>query len=440
MTRRRILLTFAALGLMGACKLDDLAGTSEIVGAPLLDLTLGGLGDATLPRGSYVLTTAATRDTMTLTLANLPVLPQGEQYQVFVVDSAATSGNMHPVGGRLIRGLTERRPVNRDSSVFTARVDTMQGATSITPRDTAETFVYRVVDPRIATSHYVVVAITSTLETSDTQLAPETRQGFLYARYRNPATGAFANTGTLTFGSFAINSAARLPFVNGLGSIQGSFRGSELRLNMRDLIRPPAGFQYAGWLIDTRTGMSVRLGGLLTPVPENASLDDADVGTGRYLTDAVILEAQLRADTASLGNIRWEDYTNLVLLLEPKGATPPSIPSGANILGGAIPTSVATRSPGAGKIFGTVTSTGGNAVTNSTVYLTGATSPSVLLVTNAGADGAFRFRTVSVGSYRIYVIPPNGTAATDSSQVTVGTRTLNGAVVGDSINVTLRIP
>lgn len=445
MRRAWTILGVLAVTMVGACRLDDIAGRTTVIGDPLLDLTLGPSGDAGFPAGTYSLTTAAARDTMTITLTNLAPLGDGTSYKFYLVDSAAAgtagSANVTPVSARVIRSTPTRRPVNRDESVFGTRVDTFASLDALTDVDTASTYVLRVADARIAQHTHVVLAVTGNgVAAPPTHLEGDTRFGFLWTRYRNAATNAFTNTGSFTFGSFAINSAKRLAFSTAAAAIQGSFRGPTLRLNVRDLVRPPQGFQYAVWLVDLRTGISTRVGGLLTPVPENASLDDADVGTGAYLTDVAILQAQVRGDTASAGNIRWEDFTNLTLQLEPKGATPPDEPSGINVLGGTIPPSVATRSPAPGKLFGNVVSLSGGSASGATVYLTGTTSSAPLQVTNADATGAFRFRTVPTGSYRAFVIPVGGTVATDTNNITIGTRTLDGAIVGDSVFTTLNIP
>ena len=444
MRRTRLMLAgFGALvTIASACSLDETSGLSQNLGEPLLDINLGPSGDAVMPTASYTLTSAASRDTMTITLRNLGPLPTGAVYQVFLVDSTqadnASATNLTPVSGRLIRQTRTRRPIDRDNATTDTRTDTTASAQAITAADTNQTFTLRVVNTRIATSTHVVVAVQPAAQTAASRLERGTLFGFLAARYRSGTT--FTNTGTLTFGRWTINSAGRLPFVPSSATISGAFRGSTVRLNVRDLIRPPQGFRYAAWVIDSRTGRAARIGGLLTPVPGNRSLDDADVMTDEYLTDVAVIEGQIRGDTATSGNVRWDDFTSIVLLLEPKGSAPPTRPGAAFVLGGQVPASVAGRAPSAGKLSGTVTKTSGGSAAGATVFLTGMDDRIPRLVANANAAGAFLFRTVTPGMYRAFAVPVGGSAPTDSATVTIGTRVVDGVTMGDSVSVTLRIP
>jgi len=219
------------------------------------------------------------------------------------------------------------------------------------------------------------------------------------------------------------------------GSQNGSFFGDAIRANFTNLIRPPEGFQYAGWLIDDRTGREVRIGTLQTPVPENRSLVNADIETGSFLTGSAILAAQLRGDTASLGNIRWDDFTRFVLLLEPKGT--PSRASSANVIQALIPNSVAVRHPGSGKLYGQVT-VGGAPASRFFSHLTGAQAPreTPLLVTTSDDEGNWRFRSIPVGSYVVNAIPSGDSQVRAQLPVTIGA---TGAV-GDSVFVTIAVP
>lgn len=431
-------LAAAMLGALGACSESELSGPRELVGAPLLDMTLGPSGAAVFPGGSGTINT--TRDTLTLTITNLPQLPAGAVYQVLLVDSAtAGSSNVVPVSGRLITTTRSARPVTRDSSERIVRTDTLASTAVIAAADTNQTFVYRITGPAIAANSHVVLAVKSAAQAAASGLSGATRMGFLYGRYRNSATATptYSNP-TLTFGSFAINSAARLPF-NVSGQSDAAFYGDQIRVNLQGLVRPPVGFRYAGWLIDDRTNTAVRIGGLLTPVPENKPLDDADVGTGTYLSDVGILKAQVRGDRIALGNINFEDFTRFALLLEPIGSAVPTRPSAALVHAGNVPASVATRSAAPGKIFGTVTSASGKA-SNTTLFLAGPTTGTAVLVTNADASGAFRFRTVPTGRYRLYAIPFGDATARDSTTITIAGKQTAAGLVGDSVFVTLRVP
>lgn len=440
---RGLLLAAAIAGIVSACTLEEAAGPSRQLGDPLLDIALGPASDGLFPTANYTLTSAASRDTLTVRIQNLPALPEGSRYQVFLVDSARGqsdgTANRKAASGRLITRTTFSRPVTRDSSFVGTVVDTTDGTGTIEEGGAQHSYELRIVDADIPTYSHVVVAVMEDGETAGTRQETGDRFGFLSVRYRNAATATptYANTGTFTFGTFAIEQARRRPFSFGSVQSSGFFRGNTLRVNLRQLVRPPEGFRYAGWLLDARTGSAVRIGGLQTPVPFNQSLDEADVGENEFIIDDAIVEAQLRGDATAMGGVRWQDFTRLVIVLEPKGSAPPTIAPTTVFLAGAVPPSVGSRSATPGKISGTVT---GGSRSNATVYLTGTATSSPLLVTTSNAEGAFLFRSVSVGRYRAYVIPSGGTTPTDSATVTIGEQLRDGALVGDSVAITLNTP
>jgi hypothetical protein len=208
------------------------------------------------------------------------------------------------------------------------------------------------------------------------------------------------------------------------------FSGDDFRATFERILRPPEGFQYVGYLLDERTGINFRLGGLLTPVPENRPLTNADTETGSFLTDVAIVNAQLRSPVDDPDN-----YTRFALVLEPKGATGLTRAPLTEVLNGAVPTSVASRHPGAGKLYGTLTGTN---VDSSVVYLTGVGLATPLAVRFAEIGGDFAFRTVQIGSYTVNVIPPGDSVVRASQDVTIGVNPATSA--GDSVFVTLAIP
>jgi hypothetical protein len=438
LSRGIVAATLAGLCALAACDEGSISGPSEVVGPPLLDLTLGPSPQFVNPTASGTIN--ATRDQLTINLSYLPPLPAGSVYQVFLVDSQkveGTANNLIPATGRLIRTVRTRRPVTRDSSVAVVSVDTTASTNTILATDTTESFSFLITNASlgdlIANYSHVVVAVSPTAVTAPGRLERTVRRGFLSGRYRNAANNSFSNP-TFTFGSFAIDANRRLPFVVS-GSQNGAFWGDQIRVNFRNLIRPPEGFQYAGWLIDDRTGREVRIGTLSTPPPENRSLANADVENGSFLSGSAVLAAQLRGDTASLGDIRWDDFTRFALLLEPKGT--PTKASSALVIAAQIPNAVATRHPGAGKLYGTVTDGGAPAV-NATIYVTGAQAslPAPLLTTTSDEEGNWRFRSIPVGSYIVNAIPAGDTQVRAQVPVTIGAT----GQVGDSVFVTVAIP
>ncbi|MDP1890612.1 MAG: hypothetical protein Q8K55_06925 [Gemmatimonadaceae bacterium] len=426
----------AAVGaafVLAACQTDPISGPSHIVGEPLLDMVFGPAGNAVFPNivGQRI-TTAASRDTIEFTVNALPPTGAGNTYQVVLVDTA--TGATTAASARIIRTVRSRRPVNRDSSVAVTKVDTSTAA-QFSIADTATTVAIRIANAAIATRSHVLLR--SAGEGSVPASLTTARTGFLSFRYKAGAAYAVQNE---VFGSFSTAAANRLPFVVSAYVVNANFWGDQVRLNFRNLIRPPAGFRYAAWMVDERTGTATRLGGILSPVPENTPLDDADLGTGTWYNAVGIIEAQVRGDMKAL-SIVPQDYTFITLALEPYGGTAvPVRPGTAYVLSASIPNSVASRAATPGKVFGTVTSSSGKSLVNTTVYLQGINMTVPGQVASASATGTWQFRAVPTGVYKAYAIPFGDAAIRDSATVTVGSKQVNGTLTGDSLFVTLRIP
>jgi hypothetical protein len=273
-----------------------------------------------------------------------------------------------------------------------------------------------------AYSHVVVVTTTTPGTTSITASEP---LGFL-ARTRS--------SGNMTFGTWSLNAAIRQPFAIRGSATHAAVWGDDLVANFERILRPPHGFQYVAWLIDGRTDIQYRIGGLTTPPPERRSLDDADVTVGSFMTDAAIVEAYLRAAADVPDN-----YQRLVILLEPKGAGGAPRASTAEVFAANIPTSIASRHPSPGRLAGQVSGSGN--LDSTTVFLTGRGHSTPLLVNITNAAGEFLFRTVPVGDYTVNIIPLGGTTIVDSEDITIGVvESPTGGLVGDSVFVNLTLP
>ena len=420
--------------VMAACQTDPISGPSKIVGAPLLDMTLGPAGNTVFPTLSgQRITAAAARDTIEFTVDALPPTGAGNTYQIVLVDSAG--GNALAATARIIRTNRNRRPVNRDSSVAVVKADTSTAA-QFSIADTATSVKITIANAGIPNYTHVVLRSAGEGSIPATVTAGQ-RTGFLSFRFHTGTTYAIANS---MFGSWARNTVDRLPFAVSAYIVNAAFWGDWVRLDFRALIRPPAGFRYAAWMVDERTGTATRLGGLLSPVPDNQPLDNADLGTSPWFTSVGILEAQVRGDMKTL-NIKPEDYTFLTLVLEPYGGSaPPTRPGTSYVLSAAIPGSVSSRSASAGKVFGSVTSNTGKSALNTTIYLQGAGALVPGQVASASATGTWQFRAVPTGTYKVYAIPFGDAVIRDSATVTIGSKTVNGALVGDSVFVAVKIP
>jgi hypothetical protein len=417
---RVALSALVVLGGIAACAQDDISGPVDQIGPPLLDMELAPAAAAPLTGSSVV----ASSGQLLVRLRNLPAVPTGTVYQVLLVDTTSTTNNAIAATGQLVTTRNITRPIDRDNAVIDQDVDTVAATSTIAPDRSNLSMDFTITDASLGASisaytHVVVVATTSPAAGALTIGADEER-GFLARR---------TSSGNFTIGTWSPNTASRRPF-----SIQGSgisaFVGDNIRATFERLLRPPEGFQYVGWLIDERTGIHERLGGLLTPVPENRPLTNADVEDGSFLTDVAIVNSQLRAPVAIADN-----YTRFVLVLEPKGATGLTRAPLSEVFQGAIPTSVGSRHPGAGKLYGKVTGTN---VDSATVFLTGQGLDVPLAVRNADAAGDFAFRTVQIGAYTVNVIPWGDSVVRASQDVTIGVNATTG--VGDSVYVTLNIP
>ena len=187
-----------------------------------------------------------------------------------------------------------------------------------------------------------------------------------------------------------------------------------------------------------RTGRQARVGPLLTPVPENQPIEDADVGSGTYFSKTAILLSQARGSASDLG-LAFDEFTSVVVLLEPKGTAPPERANSANVVAGAVPPSVGVRHSNPGKVAGKVTGAGTTAV-GAAVYLTGRALSTPLLVTTTDAEGNFLFRTVNVGPYTLHVIPSGATAVAAQQDIEVRPQSTPQGMVGDSIFVNVALP
>ena len=430
---RPLIAAAGAALVLAACQTDPISGPSKIIGEPMLDMVFGPAGNAAFPVVSARrITSAAARDTIEFTVDYLPPTGPGGPYQIVLVDTA--SGNMLVPLARIVRTVRGRRPVNRDSSVAITKTDTSTAA-QFSVADTATTVTIRIANASIPSYNHVL------LRSSGQGSVPSTmgsgRNGFLWFRYKSGTSYAVQGS---VFGSFASAAATRLPFIVSAYVVNANFWGDQIRLSFRNLIRPPAGFRYAAWLVDERTGTATRVGGILSPVPDNQPLDDADLGTGSWYNDVGILEAQVRGDMKAL-NVVPQDYSFLALVLEPYGGTaPPARPGVTYVLSASIPNSVASRSATPGKIFGSVTSNSGKSLLNTTVYLQGINMTVPGQVASASSTGTWQFRAVPTGTYKLYAIPFGDAVIRDSSTVTVGSKMVNGTLTGDSLFVTLRIP
>jgi hypothetical protein len=122
--------------------------------------------------------------------------------------------------------------------------------------------------------------------------------------------------------AFCVGLAADLPAWKPFGAAQAEFLNVEgFALTLNRVARPPLGYYYGVWLLNTETGASLNLGEITTPPPEMASLRDADIQTGQWVSEGEIFRAGKW--------VRWADlpadvttYNAVAVTLEPKAGDP----------------------------------------------------------------------------------------------------------------------
>jgi hypothetical protein len=148
--------------------------------------------------------------------------------------------------------------------------------------------------------------------------------------------------GPTRFGTLLGNTA---PYVfSPVGSGQADFFGSELRIVLTNVARPPVGFHYKGWLVNSRTGARVALGGLTTLPPAPVSLFNADVDRSLHgVTATRIVDSALTVKEQDFGG-RFYQYDQIQITLEakdsPDGTISPTI-----VLQGPVPDVILAQRP-----------------------------------------------------------------------------------------------
>jgi hypothetical protein len=144
---------------------------------------------------------------------------------------------------------------------------------------------------------------------------------YRYTNQNGTRTDLFDNelflSGSAQFGfvpSLADQGKGWQPF--GTGKVQ--FLNVEgLSVGLERLARPPLGYYYAVWLVNQESGITVPLGEITTPPPQFASLRDADIATGEFVTESEIFAAAKWAEWSELPS-DFKSFTHVYVTLEPK--------------------------------------------------------------------------------------------------------------------------
>lgn len=246
-------------------------------------------------------------DTIRVTANNLVPLT-GATYQLWLAQSG--TANAAKVTGRVVRlnGATV--------------VDTLNGVsefnltTAITGARVEFDFAPLSANPWNAAVLAVGASGASTLPASQplwTKIAPQ----------KVPGGAVPTLSSNLTFGSFNAGTGTAIYGANGTGT--GGLYGTELREAVLRLPRPPIGYMYQAWLINSASSAIFGIGSLIGPQRTNyTSLTDADIMTTDPLSGAEITESGFRyvAPAASF----YCTYDRVQVRLAPKSGNPASLP------------------------------------------------------------------------------------------------------------------
>lgn len=276
-----------------------------------------------------------------MTVVPLPDLGSGNAYRVMLIDREAGTATPAKASYYTITSDTTGKDENGnpivayDTSATTVAGEIPGGAPNVT-------YVIQVSDslnPSLKVEEHTDIALEPPAATGG---AP------IWARYldrkgtpSNTQDDHFYDTEQTKFGTLLHQANATPLLFRAAGSGQGANRGTEIGVEFQHLPRPPIGFYYAAWLVSSNSSIApASLGVIRTPLPELASLKDADVmPNGGVLTSGEILQANIllhAADIAQLGH-PLSDYQTIELTLQPKDA-PASAMSPMVVLQGPLTT------------------------------------------------------------------------------------------------------
>jgi hypothetical protein len=182
-----------------------------------------------------------------------------------------------------------------------------------------------------------------------------------------------------------------------------------IRLEFKGLRKPPRGYYYQPYIIDSLSGNAYAWGATYDAAEK--SLTDADLGKDSVIT---ILRA-IQPSSDVIGQA--ENYTHVNLILEPKTATPAlraplTLYSQMTVQRARIPDALRAKRAALGTVQVIVTKTtlGGLVAPNIGVVLQAPGLNFNTLIGNKNSDstGTARFANVPVGEVRVVVIPFGG--------------------------------
>jgi hypothetical protein len=248
----------------------------------------------------------------------------------------------------------------------------------------------------------------------DDAIIPDTLRGS-FGDFLSPARQTvFASGGTGTLGFWDVIS-------NGNPAIRVDFQG---------LRKPPRGYFYQPFIVDSLTGIAYAWGQVYNAAGE--PLANADLGTDSLLP---VLRA-VQPSNEVIG--KAEDYTQVDLIVEPKTAAPLlrtglSIYSLMTVQRAQLPAALRSKRAALGTLNAIVTrgTQGGAAAPNVGVVVQGPGNNFNTLIGNRNTDstGTARFTNLPVGELRVLAIPFGGALVETRATITSGQTTTVRLVV-----------
>ena len=203
-----------------------------------------------------------------------------------------------------------------------------------------------------------------------------------------------------------------------------------MRVELANLRKPPRGYYYQPFLIDSVSGNAYAWGDAVDAAGE--SLFNADLGKDSVLTVVRVVQPSDQV----LG--KPENYTRVDLILEPKRAAPAlktglALYSVMSVMRAPIPTALAAKRAALGILEVKVTKTtqGGVPAPNIGVVVQGPGLNFNTLIGNKNTDstGTARFTGMPVGEVRVLAIPFGGSLVETRATITSGQTTTARLVV-----------
>jgi len=285
-----------------------LTTTGELYNNGFAPFPPGGLTPAQL---ALLPGATASPDTIRVTASNLVPLASGSAYSVWLAVSG--SGQAAKVTGRVIR---------RSGGTV---VDTIADASefNLAPGMTGATVEFDFA-PHIGTAWDAVTFAVGAAGASSIPAGQPLWTPMVTEKV--PGGPIPVLTSTMTFGAF--NGGTSSLVFGAAGSGTGGIYGNLLREDILRLPRPPVGYMYEAWLVNSVGAVNpMSIGPLLSPFPDLQPLTDADVSTSPPLSGVELTQAALRYEgTGTTFFCDWDQVQVRVAAKSAAGGTmPPTI-------------------------------------------------------------------------------------------------------------------